>query len=168
MKMNIVEGPAKITQLIKDCITQEMVKGGILKEVNEFVPSYRLDGEIEEPFIGLFEQETTPIVNGTLSHKLELRTPFEFVCVVYDDEDIEQSEIKGKQLACKVAAAIAKNFLRKDSDGNSISISRLNLEAIYPVGTVEVVDKSEEAVATSVRISIDYYVDWLICQKNQL
>lgn len=166
--MNIVTGPAKVTQLIKDCITAEMVEDGILEDVKSFVPSYRFEDEIEEPFIGLFEHETTPVVSGTLSHKIELQTTFEFFCVVYDDSDIEQSEIKGKELAGKVAASIAKNFKRKDKQGNEVPVLSPTIEAIYPVGTVEVVDKSEEAVATSIRIRINYYVDWLICYKQYL
>lgn len=164
--MNIIEGPAKVTQLMKDCITSEMVEGGLLQEVNTFVPSYKFDEEIEEPAIGLFEQETTPVIDGTLSHKIELQTPFEFICIVYDDEDIEQSEMKGKELAGRVAASIARNFRRVDSEGNRVPILKPTIEAIYPVGTVEVQDKGEEAVATSVRIRINYYVDWLVCMKG--
>ena len=164
--MNIIEGPAKVTQLMKDCITSEMVEGGLLQEVNTFVPSYKFDEEIEEPAIGLFEQETTPVIDGTLSHKIELQTPFEFICIVYDDEDIEQSEMKGKELAGRVAASIARNFRRVDSEGKRVPILKPTIEAIYPVGTVEVQDKGEEAVATSVRIRINYYVDWLVCMKG--
>ena len=165
--MNIVDGPAKVTQLIKDCITLEMVQDGILEDVNTFIPSYRFDEEIEEPCIGLFEQETTPIEDGTLSHKIEMQTIFEFICIYYDDEDIEQSEIKGKELAGKVAASIAKNFRRVDSQGNTVPVKKPVLEGFYPAGTVEVQDKGEEAVATSVRIRINYYVDWLSCMLNQ-
>ena len=163
--MNIVEGPAKVTQLIKDCITAEMVEGGILEEVKTFIPSYRFDEDIEEPAIGLFEHETTPTLSGTLSSKIELQTPFEFICIVYDDTDIEQSEIKGKTLAGKVAASIAKNFTSK-VNGETIPILKPSIEAIYPIGTVDVQDKGEEAVATSIRIVISYYVDWMICYRQ--
>ena len=165
--MNIVEGPARVTQLMKDCITAEMTEGGLLEDVNTFIPSYKFNEEIEEPAIGIFEQETVPVVSGTLSKKIELQTPFEFICIVYDDEDIEQSEIKGKNLACRVAASIAKNFTRITIDGESVPILKPTIESIYPVGTVEVQDKGEEAVATSIRIRINYYVDWLVCMRNQ-
>lgn len=163
--MNIINGPAKVTQLMKDCITAEMVQDGLLEDVNTFIPSYRFDDEIEEPCIGLFEHETTPVIDGTLSAKIELQTPFEFICIVFDDEDIEQSEIKGKNLAGRVAASIAKNFTRKDKDGHSVPVLKPTIEAIYPVGTVEIQDKGEEAVATSIRIRINYYVNWLTCMK---
>ena len=164
--MNIVEGPAKVTQLIKDCIHAEMVEDGLLEEVVSFIPSYQFDDEIEEPFIGLWEQETRPVVDGTLSHKIEFQTPFEFICVVYDEDDMEQSEIKGKKLACKVAASIAKHFTRQ-VDGEAIPVKKPVFEILNTVGTVDIVDKSDRAVATSIRISINYYVDWMICYKNQ-
>ena len=164
--MNIVEGQAKVTQLIKNCITAEMEKDGILEDVKTFVPSYRFDEDIEEPAVGLFEHETIPVVSGTLSHKIELQTPYEFVCIYYDDEDIEKAEIKAKELAGRVAASIAKNFKRK-IDGETIPILKPTIEAIYPIGTVDVQDKGEEAIATSVRILINYYVDWMICYKQQ-
>ena len=166
--MNIVTGPAKVTQLIKDCITLEMVEGGLLEDVVSFVPSYKFEEEVEEPFIGLFEHETTPVLNGSLSHKIELSTPYEFICIVYDDDDMEQSEIKGKNLAGRVAASIAKNFKRKDSNGESLPILKPVLETIYPAGTADVIDQSEQAVVTSIRISVNYYVDWMICYKKYL
>ena len=165
--MNIVEGPAKVTQLIKDCINAERGEGGLLEEVVSFMPSYQFDDEIEEPFIGLFEQETTPVVDGTLSHKIELQTPFEFICIVYDDEDMEQSEIKGKKLACKVAATIARHFKRKVDD-ETLPIKKIVLDTIYTAGTADVEGKADRAVVTSIRISVNYYVDWMICYKNNL
>ena len=60
---------------------------------------------------------------------------------------------------------IAKNFTRK-VDGETISILKPSIEAIYPIGTVDVQDKGEEAVATSIRIVISYYVDWMICYRQ--
>lgn len=164
--LNIVKGPEAITTLVKKCITNEMNSEGLLSDVETFVPSYRLDEKFEEPCVWLFEQETTIADgrSGTLSHKLLLQTPFEFVCVVYDGEDIEQSEIKGKNLAGRVAASIARNFSRIDGAKNFIA-AKPKLEAIYPVGQVQIEDKDEKAVATSVRIIFEYYVDWAICCK---
>lgn len=165
--LNIVKGPEAVTKLVKKCITKEMTEDGLLHDVETFVPSYRLDEKFEEPAIWLFEQETTikDGKNGALSHQLLLQTPFEFVCVVYDEDDIEQSEIKGKNLAGRVAASIAKNFSRKNEDNEWIATKPV-LEAIYPVGTVAVDEKDEKAVATSVRIIFEYYVDWKICCKQ--
>ena len=166
--MNIVEGPAEVTKMIKNCISQEMTDEGLLSEVESFIPSYRMDEEMEEPLIWLFEHETISAdgKSGKLSNKLLLSTPYEFVCVVYDEEDIEKSEEKGKQLACRVAATIAKHLSRVNEDGKQV-LNALKFEALYPVGTVIVKGKSNKAPATSLRLIVEFYVDWSICcRKN--
>ena len=145
-----------------------MTNDGLLNEVETFVPSYRLDEDMEEPCVWLFEHETLVAdgKSGKLSHKVLLSTTYEFVCVVYDDDDIEQSELKGKQLAFKVAASIAKNIKRVNENGETI-LNALKFEALYPVGTVSIKGKSQKAPATSVRIIVEFYVDWAICcRKN--
>lgn len=164
--MNIVEGLSTVSQIMKKCITDEMVEGGLLEEVESFVPSYRMDEPMEEPCIWLFEHETTVVEEGTLSKVIELQTPFEFVCTVYDENSHEESELKGKELAGKVAAAIGKNFNRINLDGHQLS-SKPVLETIYPVGTVDVDEKDDYAVATSVRINIRYHVNWVISCRQQ-
>lgn len=164
--MDIVEGLSTVSQIVKRCITEEMVEGGILEEVETFVPSYRLDEPMEEPCIWLFEHETTTVEDGTLSKVIELQTPFEFVCVVYDEDSLEESELKGKELAGKVAVAIGKNFNRINVDGNQLS-SKPVLDAIYPVGTVDVDEKDDHAVATSIRLNLRYHVTWAIsCRQD--
>lgn len=166
--MNIIKGPSEVTKMIKSCITEEITEEGLLSEVETFIPSYRMDEHMEEPCIWLFEHETTVAdgESGRLSRKLLLQTIFEFVCVVYDEEDIEQSELKGKELACRVAATIAKNLRRKNTDGDVI-LENLKFQALYPVGTVTIEGKSDKAPATSVRLIVEYYVDWAICcMKN--
>jgi len=165
--LNIIKGPAEVTKMIKQCIKEEITSEGLLKNVETFVPSYRMDEELEEPIIWLFEHETTVAdgKSGRLSRKLLLRTPFEFVCVVYDDDDIEQSELLGKELASRVAASIARNIKRVNTN-NEIIFENLKFEALYPVGTVSVVGKSNKAPATSVRLIVEYYVDWAMCCKK--
>ena len=156
--MNIIKGPSEVTKMIKSCITEEITEEGLLSEVETFIPSYRMDEHMEEPCIWLFEHETT-VADGE-SGRLS------FVCVVYDEEDIEQSELKGKELACRVAATIAKNLRRKNTDGDVI-LENLKFQALYPVGTVTIEGKSDKAPATSVRLIVEYYVDWAICcMKN--
>ena len=167
--LNMIEGPREVTRLIKSCIRKEMVPDGLLHEVETFVPSYRLDDEMEEPCVWLFEHETT-VANGTsgrLSRKLLLQTVFEFVCVVYDEEDIEQSELKGKELASRVAVSIAKNLRRTNSNNEKV-LENLKFDALYPVGTVDVQGKSKKALATSVRLIVEYYVDWAICCMKKI
>ena len=87
-----------------------------------------------------------------------MQTPFEFFCVVYD-EDLEQSEILGKDLATRVAAAIKKNIMRNGEDDSYI-FDKVLFDHLYPSGTVDVVEKGDRAVTTSIKITIQYYVDW--------
>ncbi len=164
--MNIISSQELITQRIKDCIKEEMNPEGLLGDVETFVPSYRMDEEMEEPCVWLFEHPTT-IANdktGSLSNKLYLQTPYEFVCVVYDDEDIEQSEMAGKNLAGRVAASIAKNSKKLNEDR---LIHKIVFESLYPVGEVTIENKSDKAPATSVRIIAKYYIDWMNCCRKK-
>lgn len=164
--MNIVSSQEIITSRIKECIYNEMTPDGLLSDVNTFIPSYRMDEEMDEPCIWLFEHPTT-IANdktGALSQKLYLQTPYEFVCIVYDEDDIEQSEMKGKNLAGRVARSITKNQRQVNNDG---AISKILFDALYPVGEVAIKNKSDSAPATSVRIIAKYYIDWTNCCKKK-
>lgn len=155
----ITEGPAAVTQMVKDCIRQEMQPEGLLSDVVTFVPAYLYEEEYEEPLVWIYEHETTGVDgNGTLFHKQLLQTPFEFFCVVYD-EDLEQSEILGKDLATRVAAAIKKNIMRNGEDDSYI-FDKVLFDHLYPSGTVDVVEKGDRAVTTSIKLTIQYYVDW--------
>lgn len=165
MTMDLVQGISKVTQLVKNCITSEMVPEGILHDVKSFIPSYRFEDDLDEPLIGLFEHKTEPVTDGTLSHQIELQTPYEFLCVVYDD-DLEESEIKGKDLAGRVCVAIAKNFTRIFKD-EKLTVKKPAIRSINPVGIAELEGTSQEAAVTSVVIEITYYVDWMKCIKKK-
>ena len=155
----ITEGPAAVTQMVKDCINQEICPEGLLSDVITFVPAYLYEEEYEEPLIWMYEHETTGVDgNGTLFHKQLLQTPYEFFCVVYD-EDLEQSEILGKDLATRVAAAIKKNIMRNGEDDSYI-FDRIMFDHLYPAGTVDVVEKSDRAITTTIKLTLQYYVDW--------
>lgn len=164
--MNIISSQELITTRIKECIRSEMTPEGLLSDVETFIPSYRMEEEMEEPLIWLFEHPTT-IANdksGALSQKMYLQTPYEFVCLVYDEDDIEESEMKGKNLASRVSASILKNYLKIDSDR---IISKIEFETLYPVGEVSIRNKSDKAPATSVRIIAKYWIDWMNCCKRK-
>lgn len=158
---DLVKGISKVTRLVKNCITEEMVPEGILHDVKSFIPSYRFEDDWDEPLIGLFEHETQPVTDGTLSHKIELQTSYEFFCVIYDD-DLEESEIRGKDLAGRVCVSIAKN-LKRIFEGEKLPVKKPAIVSINPVGTVLVAGTSQQAAVTSVVIKITYYVDWMKC-----
>lgn len=165
--MDIIDGFPAVSQIVKRCIREEMVKDGLLEDVNTFIPSYRNEGPVEEPAIWLFEQQTTVVEgDGRLSKTLKLRTPFEFACLVYDGESLEESELKGKELAGRVAASIGKNFTRADDKGNPISAKPI-FDSLNPIGAVEINEQSDMAVVTSVTIIVEFTVNWVIsCIKK--
>ena len=167
--LDFIEGPAEVTRMIKKCITSEMTPDGLLSDVETFVPSYRMDEILDEPLIWLFEHETTSAEgkSGSLSGKLLLATPYEFVCVVYDDDDIEEAEIDSKKLACRIAVCVGNN-LRRLNENKDIVLNNIKFDALYPVGTVSVQGKSEKAPATSIRLIVEYYVDWSMCCKKKI
>ena len=156
----ITKGPLAITQIVKDCIRQEMNENGLLSDVETFIPAYRYEEEFDEPIIWLYEHETTGVEGaGALFNQQLLQTPFEFFCVVYNDDGIEESEIQGKDLAIRVAASVKKNMIHIDED-NSFRLKRIAFDSLYPSGTVDVVGKSERAVIASVKLILEYFVDW--------
>ncbi len=164
--MNIISSQELITMRIKECIRKEMHSEGLLHDVETFIPSYMIDEEMDEPAVWLFEHPTT-IANdksGALSQKLYLQTPYEFVCIVYMEDDPEESEMLGKNLAGRVAASIAKNHKELNEDR---LISKLVFETLYPVGEVEIKNKSDDAPATSVRVIAKYWIDWMNCCRKK-
>ena len=162
--MNIVESAEKVTQLMKECITSEMTPDGLLSDVLTFIPSYRLDEPMDEPCIWLFEHPTVTAdpKRGKLSHKLYLSTNFEFVCIVYDD-DIEASEILGKNLASRVLASIMKHAVKVKN--NERIINDVIFNTLYPAGEVQIEGKSNRTPATSIVVEVRYYIDWLKCKS---
>lgn len=165
--MKINKGISVIAESIKECIITEMKPEGILNDVKTFIPSYRIDEGFEEPCIWLVEHETTPVSDkkGTLTHKQHLQTPFEFVCMIYDEEDLEQSEINGRDLAGRVVLSLLKNFSRITKN-SGIKFTRPVFEALYPIGFKDIIDSGDKLVATSVKLNFEYYIEWNIsCKK---
>ncbi len=164
--MNIVESSSVISEKIKDCIRSEMNPNGLLSDVKTFIPSYRMNEKMKEPCIWLFEHPTIPVdgKKAPLSKSLYLATPFEFVCVVYD-KDIETAEMKGKNLASRVAACIQKHAL-KLHDGERV-IDNIVFKTFYPAGEVQIENKSEKTPATSIVFEARFWIDWLKCCRTQ-
>jgi len=159
--MNLVKNGAEITSAVKSCIRNEMVNDGLLSDVETFIPSYRLDEDMDLPAVWLFEHPTTRVESKHALSSIYLTTPFEFVCVVYDD-DIEQSEIKGKDLAWRVGETILKNK-HKVIEGRRI-FQNVTFRTLYPVGEVQLEGLNTKIPATSIILDIEYLVDWLKCK----
>lgn len=148
----------EITSAIKSCITSEMKEGGLLYDVIDFIPSYRLEDSMELPAVWLFEHPTTLKGKIGFGDVMTLTTPFEFVCVCFDD-DIEKAEIMGKNLAGRVAISIYKNKYQMVE--NKRLFNDIRFQTLYPVGEVQIQGKLNRIPATSVILEVDYSVYWI-------
>lgn len=165
--LNIVEGFEKILEIMKTCIELEMCQGGLLEDVETFISIYHNESGVEEPAVWLTQHPTTVYKQADISQTMDLKTPFEFDCVVYKS-DLEDSEAAGQNLATRVVLAITKNYLNvqnKVTDGRRI-IRKIELETYYPAGEVNIQGKSEHVPATGVVLSVIHTINWVLCCKN--
>ena len=147
----------QVTSAIKQCITDEMVPDGILEDVETFIPSYRLEEPMDLPAVWLYEHPTVLSDDRrTLDGLLSVTTPFEFVCVEYDD-DIETAEIKGKNLAWRVGHVILNN--RSKLVNRKKVFSKIEFKTLYPVGEVQIQGKLNKIPATSIVFDVSYMVN---------
>lgn len=147
---------------VYNMINDEICTDGILSDVETLITSYQGDN-LEEPLIWIHELETKPYKAEAISDKMLLRTPFEFICVVYDD-DTEIAEKKGKNLASRVVAAILRNYRRRVAD--DLTFTKVELNTFYPVGELPVDNKQDVVPVTGVQIDFVYQVDWLHCIRE--
>lgn len=161
--MNIIESATSISENVKACIKKEMTSEGLLSDVETFIPSYRLNEPMDLPAVWLFEHPTIESNNkGKLGGYTYLKTPFEFVCLVYDD-DLEKSESDGKDLASRVGMSLMNNGL-KLINGERL-FQNIRFKSLYPVGEITIEGKSNKVPATSIVFEIEYIVDWLKCKR---
>ena len=146
----------EVTSAIKQCITSEMVEDGLLSDVESFVPSYRLDEPIDLPTVWLFEHPTTQKGKMGFTEVIKLTTPFEFVCVCFDD-DLEKAEIQGKNLAWRVFKTLFKNKMLI-VEGKRV-FDDITFQTLYPVGEVQIQGKMNRIPATSVVLEFTYSVE---------
>jgi len=167
MTVNIVDGFEKIYTIMKTCIETEMQEGGILEDVETFIPIYHSDRGVDEPCIWMTQHPTTANRQADISQTMELITPFEFDCVVYE-VDMEDSEAAGQNLANRVILAILRNFLQvqRTVTGGKRIIKNIELETYYPAGEVTIQGKSERVPATGVILNVRHVVNWVACCRQ--
>ena len=165
--MNIVDGFEAIHNIMKTCIETEIVENGLLEDVETFIPIYHNESGVDEPCIWMVQHPTVPRKQADISQTIELITPFEFDCVVYD-KDLEDSDEAGQNLANRVILSILRNYLRVQSEvtqGRKL-IKNIQLQTYYPVGEVNIQGKSERVPATGVILNVIHVVNWVSCCKT--
>ena len=106
---NIVVGMETLQTILAGCITTEMAPNGLLEDVNTFKKIYLEEEHIDEPFIWMYQHETRPGRQADISRTMELTTPFQFNCAVYEPE-LEDANESTMNLATRVILSVQRNW----------------------------------------------------------
>ena len=165
---NIVVGMETLQTILAGCIEAEMTPDGLLEDVNTFKKIYLEEEHIDEPFIWMYQHETRPNRQADISRTMELTTPFQFNCAVYEPE-LEDANESTMNLATRVILAVQKNWQtiqNQELPGQRL-IRNITLETFYPLGTVDVNNKSERLPVIAVVLNVNHIIDWRLCCKQQ-
>ena len=166
---NIVVGMETLQTILAGCITTEMTPNGLLEDVATFKKIYLEEEHIDEPFIWMYQHETRPGRQADISRTMELTTPFQFNCAVYEPE-LEDANESTMNLATRVILAVQKNWQtiqNQELPGQRL-IRNITLETFYPLGTVDVNNKSERLPVIAVVLNVNHIIDWRLCCKQNL
>ena len=165
--VNILTGFEKINEIINECINREMTTDGLLEDVETFVNTYYNEGQVDEPIIWVTQHPTTASRQADISQTMELTTPFEFDCGVYDVE-IEDANMKSQNLANRVILSILRNWQTVQSEKlpGQRMIKNITLDKYSPMGYVQVTGKSDKVPVTGVILNVNHIVNWTLCCRQ--
>ena len=168
MTVNIVSGFENLHKIMKGSIEAEMVQDGLLEDVETFIPVYLDEEHVEEPVVWMYQLETTPVRQADISQSMQLTTPFQFNCAVYESE-IEDSNTSAQNLACRVVISILNNWQTVQATllPGKRMISNITLDRYYPLGTIEVNGKSERLPVIGVRLNVNHVINWKMCCRTE-
>ena len=166
---NIVIGMETLQTILAGCIEAEMTPNGLLEDVATFKRIYLEEEHIDEPFIWMYQHETRPGRQADISRTMELTTPFQFNCAVYEPE-LEDANESTMNLATRVILAVQKNWqtIQNQELPGTRLIRNITLETFYPLGTVDVNNKSERLPVIAVVLNVNHIIDWRLCCKQNL
>ena len=167
MTVNILTGFEKINEIINECITREITTDGLLEDVETFVNTYYEEGSIDEPVIWITQHPTTAGRQADISQTMELTTPFEFDCGVYDN-DIEDANMQSQNLANRVILSVLRNWQTVQAEllPGQRMIKNITLNRYSPLGYVNVKGKSDRVPVTGVVLDVNHIVNWSLCCKQ--
>ena len=166
MSINIVDGFENIYKVMKGCIDAEMTTNGLLEDVETFIPIYNEEEKVEEPLIWMYQLETLPTRNPDISQTMELQTPFQFNCAVYEPE-LEDANKECQNLACRVVLSILKNWQTIQASLDTPRfIKNITFDRYYPLGTITVNGKSERLPVTGVILNVNHIINWRMCCRT--
>ena len=167
MTVNILTGFEKINEIIKESIQRELTTNGLLSDVETFVNTYYEEGSIDEPVIWITQHPTTANRQADISQTMELTTPFEFDCGVYDN-DIEDANMQSQNLANRVILSVLRNWqtVQAETLPGQRMIKNITLNRYSPLGYVNVKGKSDRVPVTGVVLDVNHIVNWSLCCKQ--
>ena len=166
---NIVVGMETLQTILAGCIEAEMTEDGLLGDVQTFKRIYLEEEHIDEPFIWMYQHETRPNRQADISRTMELTTPFQFNCAVYEPE-LEDANESTMNLATRVILSVQRNWqtIQNQELPGTRLIRNITLETFYPLGTVDVNNKSERLPVIAVVLNVNHIIDWRLCCKQNL
>ena len=167
MTVNISIGLEKIQEIMQQCIDTEITADGLLEDVETFLTVYSEEEHVEEPFIWMYQHEARALRQPDISSTMDLTIPFQFNCAVYERE-IEDANTSTQNLATRVLLSICKNWQTVQSQvlpGQRL-IKNITLETFYPMGTVQVNNKSEKLPVVAVVLNVNIIINWKMCCKQ--
>ena len=164
---NIVVGMETLQNILAGCIEAEMTEDGLLSDVQTFKKIYLEEEHIDEPFIWMYQHETRPNRQADISRTMELTTPFQFNCAVYEAE-LEDANEATMNLATRVILAVQRNWqtIQNQELPGTRLIRNITLETFYPLGTVDVNNKSERLPVIAVVLNVNHIIDWRLCCRQ--
>jgi len=166
---NIVIGMETLQNILAGCIEAEMTEDGLLSDVQTFKRIYLEEEHIDEPFIWMYQHETRPNRQADISRTMELTTPFQFNCAVYEPE-LEDANESTMNLATRVILSVQRNWqtIQNQELPGTRLIRNITLETFYPLGTVDVNNKSERLPVVAAVLNVNHIIDWRLCCKQNL
>ena len=166
MTVNIQTGLENVQLVMKGCIESEICENGLLEDVESFFTIYNDEDHVEEPVIWMYQHETRAWRQADISNTMDLTIPFQFNCSVYEPE-LEDANTATQNLATRVILAILRNWQTVQAEiMQGRLIKNITLETFYPLGTIDVNNKSERLPVIGVLLNVNVIVNWKMCCKN--
>lgn len=157
-----------IHSTVKQYITAEVCRDGLLRDVESVIPISLNDSYIDVPAVWIVQHPTVQYDKANLAHILTLKTTFEFVCIDYDS-DLEIAVDKSQNLAARVGASVLKNFNKREFNPPKIDrlFKKIDFNTFYPVGEIQIKGKANKVPATGIVFDFIHDIDWIKCCKKR-
>lgn len=169
MKLTMEAGLSAPNRAVLAYLTAEQEKDGLLEDVETIKTTMKSDIPTDLPAVWVHEHPTvaddTRKNSTNLSHTQFLMTPFEFICIEYDD-DSDCAADKAKNLATRVGASILENYnlVKADPEDPARLFSVIRFNTLIPDGEVTIASKKDIIPATSIIFDFVYPIQWLYCK----